>query len=391
MTLAARILVAAALATAVPAAAGASPADWSLAPLKLDLGDGWNARLGGSVDAAAYTNNQSRTGATAYVLARPRVDKLFANGWQAGIRATLNLYHDTLSGDPYGNDVFQKVYGVVRTPYGRVELGQEDGAAYEMAITGPLVAAATAIDDARVTFFRDLASGRALADMFRIRTAVFASRNAAKMSYYSPRLFGVRIGASYTPAMVKEVVPFAGTAPHRPDRQDNLIEAAINYTGFFGATSFGAYAGFASGHDAQRTPGHDNLFDWALGGEIDQDLGAATLAVGGAWHQSNGYTFDTGQAFRTGTTHAVHASTKLTTGAWQFGFEYSKGIADAEAAMPRLDVTGYEAAIGYRINSNLQLTAGWQHQRFARDSGTFYNGTRRLDLNAGFLYLHFHV
>ncbi len=266
-----------------------------------------------------------------------------------------------------------------------------DGAAYEMAVTGPVVASAVALDDADVTFFRDPASGAALADMFRVRTSVFATANAAKISYYSPRLFGIQLGGSYTPAMVKEVLPFAGTAPKLADRQDNLFEGAINYTGFFGATSLGAYAGLAVGHDAQRTFGHSNLFDWAVGGEIDQDLGAVTLALGGAYHQSNAYAFDIGRAFRSSLTHAIHASTKLTAGSWTLGLEYSRAAADPDAAVPRLDITGSEAAIGYQLNSNLQLTAGWQHQHFARDCGTFYNGAATLDLNAEFLYLNFHV
>ena len=388
------LFLAAALSLLAVSASAGDLSDWNVAPLKLDL-DGWTATLGGDANLTAYTARQSagagREGATASLFVDPRIEKLFDNGWNVGLRTTLNLYHDALSGDNYGNHFFQKAYAFVQTPYGRVELGQQDGASYKMAVSGPLVAEAVALDDANIIFFRDPTTNDALTKMFAVRTAVFATYNAAKISYYSPRLFGVQLGASYTPHLAKDVLPFLTPGPHAADRQDNLFEGAINYTGFFGRTSLGAYAGFAAGHNAQRTAAHADLLDWAMGGEVDYDLGDATLAVGGAWHQSNGYTFEPGGAFHHGTTHAAHASTKLTTGPWLLGLEYSTGTADAEALMPKLDITGYEAAIGYVINSNLQLTAGWQHQRFSRSTGVFYNAQPHVGMDAGFLYLQFHV
>jgi len=376
-----------------PARAGIS--DWSVSPLDLELGDGWTATFGGEANLTGYSAHQQggidRDGATASVYLDQRLEKLFDNGWRVGVKTTLNAYHDVLSGDNYGNDFFQKAYLFVQTPYGRVELGQQDGAAYKMAVTGPLVASEAAIDDANIGFFRDPATGGAMNGFFNVRTGVFATYNAAKISYYSPRLFGVQIGASYTPHLVKDAIPFVSSGPHAADRQDNLFEGAVNYTGYFGRASLGAYAGFAAGHNAQRTMGHDDVLDWAMGGEADYDLGDATLAMGGAWHESNGYTLDPGSAFSRGTTHAVHASARLTAGSWLFGLEYSQGVADAEAAMPKLDITGYEANVAYVINSNLQLTGGWQNQRFTRSTGVFYNGRPEAGMDAGFLYLQFHV
>lgn len=386
--------VAAASLVAVVAGPAAMAGVPTIAPLKLDLGDGWTAKLGGDANLTGYYANQPgdrRAAATASVFAFPRVEKLFANGWRFGFKSTVNLYHDALSGDNYGNDFFAKAYFFLATPYGDMEMGQADGAAYHMAMTGPLVADAVAIDDANIGFFKNPSTGKALTNIFNVRSAVFATANAAKISYYSPRLFGVRIGVSFTPELTKNVIPFVSHAPRIADRQNNIVESAINYTGFFGATSLGVYAGLAAGHNAQRTAGHNDLFDWAAGGEVDQDFGAVVWALGGAYRQSNGYTLDPDLAFKTGTTHVVHASTKLTMGDWSAGIEYSQGIADREAVFPRLDITGYEISAAYRINRNLQLTAGWQHQRFTRSSGAFYNGARALNLDAAFLYLRVHV
>lgn len=393
-------LAAAALCAALLAAFAVDPAqaglvDRTISPAKVELGDGWTATLGGDLNLTGYTAAQQggvdRTGVTASIFVSPRIEKLFANGWRVGVRAKLNAYHDVLSGDNYGNDVFQKAYLFVATPYGRFELGQQDGAAYKMAMTGPVVAEDVALDDSDIVFFRDPVTNDALAESFEVMSGVFTTANAAKISYYSPRLLGIRIGASYTPHLAKDVIPFISAGPHVANRQDNLFESAINYTGYFGRTSLGLYAGLATGHNAQRTAGHDDVFDWAMGGEVDYDFGDATLAFGGAYRQSNGYTLNPGEAFTHGTTRVVHASTKLTAGSWLFGLEYSHGAADAVAAMPKRNITGYEASIAYVINSNLQLTGGWQHQRFTRSTGTFYNGRRGVSMNAGFLYLRFHV
>ena len=387
------LLAAGLMLAAGPALAGGL-ADWDLKPAKTDLG-GWTGSLGGTANLTGYSASQDagagRSGGTASLFFDAGIDRLFANGWRAGVKGVINAYHDKLSSDNYGNDVFQKAYLFVATPYGRVEIGQQDGAAYKMAMTGPLVADAAAIDDANITFFRDPSTGNAFTDIFNVRTGVFATANDAKISYYTPRLVGVQLGVSYTPHMVKDGLPFISAGPHVANRQDNLIDAAINYTGFFGRTSLGLYTGLSAGHNAARTAGHDDLFDWAMGGEIDYDLGGATLALGGAWHQSNGYGLDPLQAFASGTTRAVHASTKFTMGSWLAGLEYSDGSADAEAGLPKLDMSGYEASVGYLVNSNLQLTAGWQHLRATRDSGAFYNGLPHVSMDAGFLYLRFHV
>ncbi|MDE3114078.1 MAG: porin [Pseudomonadota bacterium] len=384
----------AALLLAAAPASATGFADWDLKPASVDVG-GWTASLGGSANLTGYSASQDagagRTGGTASLFFDPEVSRLFENGWRVGLKGTINAYHDQLSGDNYGNDVFQKAYLFVATPYGRVEIGQQDGAAYKMAMTGPLVADAPAIDDANITFFRDPSTGKAFTNVFAVRSGVFATANDAKLSYYTPRLLGVQLGVSYTPHMVKDGLPFISAGPHVADRQDNLIDAAVNYTGFFGHTSLGLYAGLSAGHNAARTAGHDDLLGWALGGELDYDLGEATLALGGAYHQSNGYTLDPMQAFASGTTRVVHASTKLTMGSWLAGLEYSTGSADAEVALPKLDTTGYEASVGYALNSNLQLTAGWQHLRFTRDSGVFYNGLPHTSMDAGLLYLNFHV
>ena len=50
-----------------------------------------------------------------------------------------------------------------------------------------------------------------------------------------------------------------------------------------------------------------------------------------------------------------------------------------------------EAALGYVVNSNLQLNIGWERYRYGRDIGLFYNGAPDITMNAGFLHAQFQI
>jgi hypothetical protein len=381
------------LTLATPAAA-AGLTDWTVSPASVSLGD-WTATLGGSVSATGYSANQDggidRTGTTASALLNAQISRTFDNGWEVALHAVFLPYHDQLSGDNYGNRFFEKDYVSVQTAYGRVEIGQQDGAAYSMSITGPKTDDPITIDDANVTYFRDPTTGEAFTNIFQVRTGVFASANDGKLSYYTPRLFGIQLGASYTPDEARHGLPFVGEAPQVPDRETNILEAAANYNGDLGAASLQFYSGLATGHDDARKPGHNGLLDWGFGGEADMDMGDVKLALGAGYRLSNAYTFDIDEAFHAGNTHAVRVSATATKGAWIAGLEYSDARAGDEPGLPGLHESGYQPSVGYVVNANLQLTLGWQHLRFTRDSGDFYDGKPDVSLQAVFLHLQFKV
>jgi hypothetical protein len=379
------------LSLAIPAAAG-DLTDWNLSPAEADL-DGWTAALGGLAGGTFFTASDAsqEAGASLSALLLPRVTRTLDNSWEIGVRGAILAYHDRLAGDIYGNRAFEKGYLFAQTQYGRVELGQDDGAAYRLSVTGPSVDDQVAIDNASTTFFRDPATGRAFIDQFRLRAAVASSSNDAKFTYISPRWFGIQVGGSYTPYDAHGGLPFVSRGAGGPDRQTNLLEGAANYTGNLGELSYGFYAGATIGHDTDRSPGHANLTDWGLGGEADETIEGVKFAVGGAFRDSNAYAFDIANARANGTTRSWRASTTATKGPWILGFEYAAGRTDDALPEPGLDETGFEASLGYVINSNLQVTGGWQGLSFRRDTGVFFNAQPSAYLNAGFLHLRFHV
>jgi hypothetical protein len=385
---------------ALAAAFAASPAlaedltDWSVAPAHVSWGD-WTATLGGLASGSAFATSGLGSGRDAganfSAFLYPRISETLDNGWEAGVRSTILAYHDRLAGDVYGDRTFEKAYLFLQTAYGRFEAGQADGAAYRLSVTGPSVDEVVAIDNAGTTFFRDPSTGRAVIDQFRIETADLASSNDAKFTYLSPQWFGLQLGGSYTPYDARGGLPFISRGAGGAGRQTNIFEGAANYSGYAGELSYGLYAALSLGHDDMRTPGHDNLVDWSVGGEGDYSFDAFKFALGAAFRQSNAYAFDIRDVRDSGETNAWHVSTTLTKGPWIAGFEVAKGEADNAVARAALDERGFEASLGYVLNSNLQLTLGWQGLRFRRNTGVFFNGSSAVDLNAEFLHLRFHV
>jgi len=375
---------------ALPATAGIS--DWNIEPYSNEIGPA-QFSLGGAADGALYTNELSaapgQTGATGDLRFTPKILRDYDSGLNLTLQASILAYRDQLSGLRYGGDVFEKVFFTTQTGLGKMEIGQTDGAAYTLAVAGPKVDPDTSLDDADMSFFRDPSSARAVIAIFPLRSEIASSTNYAKISYYTPRLFGVQIGASFAPSQGKDVVPFVGAGPNVPDRQKRIWETAISYSDMFGEANVKAYAGLSMAHDAARTPGHEGLTDWGLGASVDYPLSEdLKLSVGGAYRQTNAYAFDIDDALTGGSTRATHVSASLSDGRWVGGIEYSDGTADGS---PRLGVSGYETTIGYRINANLQLSAGWQRLNYRRDTGVFFNDDGRIGMNAEFLHLKFHV
>ncbi len=382
-----------ALMLAAPALADA-PADTGIEPLKFDV-LGFIGSVGGEASGTVYDTRQSadpsHAGLTGAVWLEPSLETVLDNAWELGVKGTVLAYHDHLSGDNYGNDVFEKGYAYLQTMYGRLEIGQQDGAAYKFVLNGPDIDDIAAINDANVTFFKDKATGGALNGIFNLRTGVFDSANDAKISYYIPHFFDLQLGLSYTPYMAKGGLPWIDQGHAVANRPQNILEAGANYAGYFGQFVLRGYGGISVADNAAPTPGHDSLRDMGLAVQVDHPLAGGQVSVGGGWRQSNAYAFDVTQPFSHGHTRDWRAGATYTKGDWSFGAEYDKGRADAHPGLPALDETGEEVSAGYQVNTNLQLTLGWEHMHFERSAGAFYDGAPQVGGDAVFLHSQFHV
>jgi hypothetical protein len=375
----------------------ACAADWTVNPWTGDF-DNYSVTVGGEAHGTVFSPDLPKVPgfdqhwASGLADLKIGIQRDYDSGMSVALKSSFELAHDHLSSDNYGGRFVQKVYGLVQTGLGRVEIGMTDGAAYALSVTGPVVDDATTLDNANATFYLDPTTGRAFTDAFALNSAVESSLNYAKISYYTPRLFGIQLALSYTPSEGREVIPFLNNGPDVPNRQKSIWEAAASYSSTFGRTSVGFYAGAALGHGERKTPGHAGLTEYGFGTEIDYDLNDdMRLAFGGAWRHTNTYAFNIYDARTTGGTESAHLSSTLTWGPWIFGGEYGRGTAGGDGFSPTIGVRGWQGSVGYVFNANWQVTAGWQDLRYSRNAGAFYNGAPAIGMNAAFLHLKLHV
>jgi hypothetical protein len=387
------LLATAAIVLAAPAVAD----DFTINPWTAEL-DSLNLTVGGMAHGTLFTNDMPAGAgapqhwATGAVDVNLKLERMYDSGLSLALKSSFEVLRDRLSHDNYGGNLVQKVYGVAQTGLGRIEIGMTDGAGYALAVTGPTVDDATSIDNANAGFFIDPSTGRDFTEIFALNSAVESSLNYAKISYYTPRLFGIQIAASYTPSEGREVIPFLNNGPNVANRQKSMWETAISYSETFDRISVGLYGSAIFAHGDRKTPGHAGLTEYGLGTQIDYDLtDDMKLSVGGGWRHSNTFAFDIYDARTTGGTQSGHLSSTLTYGPWIFGGEYGNGTADGGTFGPGIGVRGFSASVGYVVNANIQITAGWQGLHYDRNAGAFYTGSQRIEMNAGFVHVKFHV
>ncbi len=330
----------------------------------------------------------SETRATGLAVGSIRLQRLYDSGLITGMRVNLLLGRDELSGDNYGSDFLQKMYFYVQTGLGTLEVGQQDGAAYTIGFSGPQVDRHISLENPDSSLFRNPTTGKAFNGFTSEITSVQISSNASKISYVSPRLFGIQIGASYTPNLVKGAVPYFFSNPsNAPNTQASIWEIAGSYTRRMGEITMGVSGAFARGALRNPTFASGDIYDFALGVQFQTDIEDIELSWGGGFRSSSGYGFSTDTVFHSADTERVFLSALAVLDSWRFGVEYSNTFVDAASGVPRFLVTAYQTALGYELSRNVQISAGWQFYNYERNIGAFYNGNDRINMDAGFITL----
>ncbi|MFN4281148.1 MAG: porin [Alphaproteobacteria bacterium] len=182
--------------------------------------------------------------------------------------------------------------------WGKLELGNEDGAADQMWITAnSATGRATNNDWRRWSLWRETGAGASTASFFQTDKAHRDSSDATKISYFTPRVAGLQLGASYsasrndngrsraadTGTAEANFWEFGATystkfddvgldlsATHsRADIEDGTLEDTRAY-GLGAMLSFGAFSvsgNYATDGDSRRAlnQGNDKSDSWSLG------------------------------------------------------------------------------------------------------------------------------
>lgn len=260
--------------------------------------------------------------------------------------------------------------------WGRLELGDQDGAGSQLAVVAPGVGIGQ-VRGSYVDFVpaadRGYRASEGPGDPF---IKALDTADATKVTYYTPRFSGFQAGASYAPerddnADGEGVQFFNNVGDH-----DNAYEIGLNYKNEFdGGVKLELGAQY-TGADAKTGSGLEDISAWSLGGQV----GYNGFTFGGAY-KSDG---DSAQALG-GTDNDVtgwNVGLTYESGAWGVGASYIQVDFDDNATA--VEVTGATGTGGsytaygfggtYKLAPGLSMGADLMFFDRDRDVGTDTDG-----------------
>jgi hypothetical protein len=292
-----------------------------------------------------------------------RADGKADNGLLYGAKIELQNSTPNANSTGVGTDE-ASVY--VGGTWGRLELGDFDGAADTLAIYAPLVGMEQIDGDAYDFLGVQSRSGTpTIFGALPMGGVVKApdSDDATKISYITPRFAGFQAGASYAPqsnSEAQDVVAFKTVGGYK-----DFWEAGLNYTGeLYGfSVAAGVTAAGATGQDLGTVggPSLEDFVAWQAGAQ----LGYGGFKLGGGYIDAGDYNAVSGNPATSGDSTAWHVGISYTAGPVAVGFTYAdaegfKGGPNVAAGIPATYASSYKTYGGgaaYTIAPGLTVQA----------------------------------
>lgn len=205
------------------------------------------------------------------------------NGMSAGV--ALHLEADNQAGDGQMDETYAWVEG----GYGRLVIGSEASAPFQMHYTAPYFVASHGVDSPN---FQHIA-----ATSSRTATYITVSGDVAKVSYFTPRINGFQLGLSYTPDTNSNAqvggqaggrsLAF-GTQTDNAGNIEDVFEVGLNWNGEYEGVGIGVSGGYVSAdiEDLGTVNSGGDPEAWSAG----LNLTSGGFTLGGAWYQSEDLT-----------------------------------------------------------------------------------------------------
>ena len=261
------------------------------------------------------------------------------NGLVAGAALKLQIGDDENNALNTGDDAtFSEAYAYLEGGFGRMELGATDGAAFKMHYSSPWFVPGNGVDSPNIYNIQNLAGS------ISSRTATYSllAEDDNKISYFTPRLAGFQLGASFTPDTANDPVANGFGVTRTNSSTEDVFEIAANYAGELGGVSVGADVFYVTGEAA--LVGADDPEEVGAG----LSLGFAGFTLGGA------YTSVENVVAGTQSTVTV-ASRGNETDTWTVGLAYGTGPWTVGVAYLESEA---ENNLGADIGSNSFLQVG---------------------------------
>ena len=244
--------------------------------------------------------------------------------------------------------------------WGRVNFGEEDGAAYLLQVAAP--SADSNFDGVRqyIQPLNDAGAGLATGNSFAIDYANDEAQNADKVTYLSPVFNGFQAGATYTPKVgdvsSRAASDVGGNRTEDPTSFGDGYEAAVRYEGTLSNVGFAAGAGYTQIDNEAVVGTTEDFKEWNVG----LDLNIADFGVGAVYTENNGAADDSDSE-----TWVVGAD--YTVGAYKIGASYLNNEDDGADT----ETDRYAAGVTYSYAPGLSFRGSISHTEVDETAADF--------------------
>jgi len=315
----------------------------------------------------------------------------------------------TFLNDQGDSTILNQAWIYADSPYGRLQVGQQDGAARVLGLRPPSVSGSVRIDNPEIFLLgypcQNLCSNKPqrpgsifAPNGMQLRSDIHGSDVWLKIAYYTPRISGFQFAVSYTPDGSRNLGDFFGDGLDQHNKQSNVFDLGLNYLATWGDVDVGASVGYVTGK-SEINDGFGLFADM-------RDWGAGVNVAYREWSAGVSYR-NTNMAGGGPEVHAPFASNvlngkqtetwsaglKYETGPWSFGANYIRSTEDLVFTTARQQGEGVEAAIGYVLDEHIRFDGGYQHFQFdgphgncqTDKGGVSFPQCDTLDANVGFV------
>jgi outer membrane protein OmpU len=183
-----------------------------------------------------------------------------------------------VEGQQGSNEAIDEQYIYMSGTFGRIELGTDNGAPYRMHYG--VVSKGVGIDEGDVSAWIAGGNGR----LRRTSQTTAIDNDANKITYFSPRINGFQVGASYMPDSGDVNTRNGGRPIDEADgNRDNGFGAAVNYKNSFDMLSVSASLGYMDAGNDNTVVGEQT----ALSGGIRLGFGGFTASLAYGEHEDD--------------------------------------------------------------------------------------------------------
>lgn len=231
------------------------------------------------------------------------------NGLVAGAALKLQIGNDEGLQVSSGDATFSEAYAYLEGGFGRLELGATDGAAFKMHYSSPWFVPGNGVDSPNIY---NIQNG-AVSISSRTSTYSLLAEDDNKISYFTPRLAGFQLGASFTPDTANNDPAANGFGVSTTNSStEDVIELAGNYAGEIAGASVGVDLFYVTGEAAAA--GADDPEERGIGASV----GFGGFTLGGAYTQVENVVAGTQRT-------VTAASNGNETDTWTIGLAYGTG------------------------------------------------------------------